>query len=60
MKQDHNFRLPKEVKRLLSSMTKEKSSNFKNLIIQSIISGSVEAPREKKKNRNKVTPTESE
>jgi hypothetical protein len=60
MKQDRNFRMPKEVKRLLASMPNQKSSVLKSLMIQGIILGSVETPREKKKNRNNVTQTESE
>lgn len=60
MKLDQNFRLPKEVKRILASMPKDKSTNYRHLMIQGIILGSVEAPREKKKNRNRAPQTESE
>jgi hypothetical protein len=53
MKKDHNFRLPKEIKRILSSSTRTNSYEYKNLMIEAIITGSRETPREKKKNRNK-------
>ncbi len=59
MKQDRNFRLPKEIKRLLASMSKDESINYKSIMIQSIILGSVEPPREKKKNKHKTITTES-
>jgi hypothetical protein len=54
MRKDHSFRMPKEVKRILSSMPSTESYNYKNLMIEAIITGSREAPREKKKNRNKL------
>ena len=61
MKKDHSFRLPKEVKRMMSSMPSADSHKYKNLMIEAIITGSKEAPREKKKNRNKqVVEIESE
>jgi len=60
MKKDHNFRLPKEVKCFLSSMDKDESKKYKNLMIEGIISGSVESPREKRKNKNKTPQTENE
>ena len=53
MKKDHSFRLPKETKRIMSSMSSADSHEYKNLMIDAIITGSREAPREKKKNRNK-------
>lgn len=60
MKKDKSFRLPKETKRLLATMTKEKRSEFKNLMISGIILGSIEPPREKRKNKNKVIQVETE
>jgi hypothetical protein len=61
MRKDHSFRLPKEVKRLLSTMPSADSHKYKNLMIEAIITGSKEVPREKKKNRNKsVVEIESE
>jgi len=46
--------MPKEVKRIMSSMMSTESHEFKHLMIEAIITGSREAPREKKKNRNKL------
>ena len=60
MKKDKSFRLPKETKRLLATMSKDKRSDFKNLMIKGIILGSVEPPREKRKNKNKVVQVETE
>ena len=61
MRRDQSFRLPKEVKRLLSSNTSANPHEYKNLMIEAIISGSKEAPREKKKNKHKlVVEIESE
>lgn len=54
MRRDQSFRLPKEVKRILSSMPSTESYKYKNLMIEAIISGSREAPKEKKKNKNKL------
>ena len=59
MKQDRNFRLPKEIKRLLASMSKDEAINYKSIMIQSIILGSVEPPREKKKNKQRIITTET-
>jgi hypothetical protein len=53
MKKDRGFRLPKETKRLLAITPKEKRSQLKNLMIDAIILGSIEPPREKKKNKNR-------
>ena len=60
MKQDRNFRLPKEIKRLLATTPKEKRSELKSLMINGIILGSVEPPREKRKNKNKAVQVETE
>ena len=61
MRKDHSFRMPKEIKRILSSNTQTNSYEYKNLMIDAIITGSKEVPREKKKNRNKlVTEISSE
>ncbi len=60
MKKDKSFRLPKETKRLLATISKERRSEFKNLMISGIILGSIEPPREKRKNKNKVVQVETE
>ena len=60
MKKDKSFRLPKETKRLLATMSKDKRSEFKNLMIKGIILGSVEPPREKRKHKTKIVQTETE
>ncbi len=60
MKKDKSFRLPKETKRLLATISKERRSEFKNLMISGIILGSIEPPREKRKNKNKVIQVETE
>jgi len=60
MKKDKSFRLPKETKRLLATIPKDRRSEFKSLMINGIILGSVEFPREKRKNKNKVVQVETE
>jgi hypothetical protein len=60
MKKDRSFRLPKETKRLLATIPKDRRSEFKNLMISGIILGSIEPPREKRKNKNKVVQVETE
>jgi hypothetical protein len=55
LKQDKNFRLPKDVKRMMSFMPNEKASQFKKLMIQAIIIGSVNPPKEKKKGKQHLT-----
>lgn len=60
MKKDKSFRLPKEIKRLLAAMSKDKRSEFKNLMINGIILGSIEPPREKRKNKNRIVQIEPE
>ena len=60
MKKDKSFRLPKEVKRLLATISKDRQSEFKSLMITGIILGSVEPPREKRKNKNKIVQAETE
>ena len=60
MKKDRSFRLPKETKRLLATIPKDRRSEFKSLMINGIILGSVEPPREKRKNKNKVVQVETE
>ena len=59
MKKDKSFRLPKETKRLLATMPEEKRSNFKDLMIEGIILGSIEPPREKRKHKNKIVGSET-
>jgi hypothetical protein len=54
LKKDKNFKLPKSVKRMMGAMSKTDASEFKRLMIQAIISGSIEPPREKKKDRKKA------
>jgi hypothetical protein len=60
LKQDKNFRLPKEVKRMMAFMPSEKASQFKKTMIQGIIIGSINPPKEKKKSRQRVVETEEE
>lgn len=60
MKKDRSFRLPKETKRILATIPKERRSEFKNLMINGIILGSIEPPREKRKNKNKIVQAETE
>ena len=61
MRREQSFRVPKEIKRILSSSTNANSHELKNLMIEAIITGSKEAPREKKKNKHKlVVEVESE
>lgn len=58
IKKDKNFKLSKRIKTMLAFMPKDKASEFKKLMIEAIISGSVEPPREKKKGKRKVAETE--
>ena len=43
---------------MMAAMPKEESSEFKRLMIEAIIAGSIEPPREKKKDKRKVVETE--
>jgi hypothetical protein len=58
LKKDKNFKLSKSIKRMMAAMPKEESSEFKRLMIEAIIAGSIEPPREKKKDKRKVVETE--
>jgi hypothetical protein len=58
IKKDKNFKLSKSIKRMMGAMPKEESSEFKRLMIQATISGSIEPPREKKKDKRKVIEVE--
>ncbi len=60
MKKDRSFKLPKEIKRMMASKPKEESNKLKRLMIDAIILGSVEPPREKKKHKNKNSVIEIE
>jgi hypothetical protein len=60
LKQDKNFRLPKEVKRMMAFMSPKKATEFKKLMIQGIIIGSINPPKEKKKGKHRVVETEEE
>jgi hypothetical protein len=54
LKKDKNFRFPKENKRVLASMSRKDASAYKKLIIDAMIQGSIEPPKEKKKGKRKV------
>ncbi len=60
LKKDKNFRFPKENKRILASMSKQSASGYKKLIIDAIILGSIEPPKEKKKGKRKVKVEDEE
>ena len=53
LKKDKNFSFPKENKRVLASMSKKDASAYKKLIIDAMIQGSIEPPKEKKKGRRR-------
>jgi len=54
LKKDKNFRLPKDVKRMMGFMSPQKASDFKKLMIQGIIIGSINPPKEKKKGKERT------
>lgn len=54
LKKDKNFRFPKENKRILATMSREDASEYKRMIIDAMIAGSIEPPKEKKKGKRKV------
>lgn len=51
LRQDKSFRLPKEVKRRLATMSGIDATIYRKSMIRAIILGSVEPPKEKKKKR---------
>lgn len=58
IKKDKNFKLSKRIKTMLAFMSKQEASDYKKLMIEAIIAGSIEPPREKKKDKRKVVETE--
>lgn len=58
IKKDKNFKLPKKIKTMLAFMSRKEASEYKKLMIEAIITGSIEPPREKKKGKKKVVETE--
>lgn len=58
IKKDKNFKLSKRIKTMLAFMSKQEASDYKKLMIEAIIAGSIEPPREKKKGKRKVAETE--
>ena len=55
IKRDKNFKLPKQVKVQLAFMTKEKASEYRNLMVDAIVKGSVLIKTPKKKDHNERT-----
>ena len=43
---------------MLAFMSKQEASDYKKLMIEAIIAGSIEPPREKKKDKRKVVEVE--
>jgi len=60
LKQDKNFRLPKSTKRMMAFMEPSYATMYKKFIIQGMISGSIEPPKEKKKSKRKVKVEDEE
>ena len=58
IKKDKNFKLSKRIKTMLAFMSKQEASDYKKLMIEAIIAGSIEPPREKKKDKRKVVEVE--
>jgi len=54
LKRDKNFKLDKQSKRLLATMTGEKRSQFKNAMINAAILGSVLVKQKKDKNEKEA------
>jgi len=55
IKRDKSFKLPKQVKVQLAFMTKEKASEYRKLMIDAIIKGSIPVKSSKKKDNNERT-----
>jgi hypothetical protein len=60
LKKDKNFRFPKENKRILAGMSRQDASAYKKMIIDAMIIGSIEPPKEKKKGKRKVKVEDEE
>lgn len=60
LKKDKNFRFPKENKRILAGMSRQDASAYKKMIIDAMIIGSIEPPKEKKKSKRKVKVEDEE
>lgn len=54
IRRDKNFRLSKQIKRLLAGMSGQKKSDFKNAMIEATILGSVLIKNKKDKNEKEV------
>ena len=55
LKRDKNFKLPKQIKTQLAFMTKDKASEYRRLMIEAIIKGSIPVKSSKKKDNNERT-----
>ena len=52
IKRDKNFRLPKEIKTKLAFMPKDKANNYRKLMIEAIIKGSIPIKSTKKNDKS--------
>ena len=55
LKRDKNFKLPKQIKVQLAFMPKDKASEYRRLMIEAIIKGSIPVKSSKKKDNNERT-----
>ena len=55
IKRDKNFKLPKQIKVQLAFMPKDKASEYRRLMIEAIIKGSIPVKSSKKKDNNERT-----
>ncbi len=55
IKRDKNFKLPKQIKVQLAFMPKDKASEYRKLMIEAIIKGSIPVKSSKKKDNNERT-----
>jgi len=58
-KRDKNFRLPKQTKRMLAFMPTDKANEYRRLMIDAIIKGSIFVKISKKKENNERTADSS-
>ena len=55
LKRDKNFKLSKQIKVQLAFMPKDKASEYRKLMIEAIIKGSIPVKSSKKKDNNERT-----
>ena len=55
IKRDKNFKLPKQIKTQLAFIPKDKASEYRRLMIEAIIKGSIPVKSSKKKDNNERT-----